>query len=816
MKSRFLAIFLTIFLSSNLFGNFSNTYGYEDVLKDFTAQNTDKYLKDNLSILDKATLLQKQIISSADVLVSQNTKDNISCNIVSTNFTATIYDIDPKSGLVTCMAAKKGGLYAPVGIFEVAYPKMKEAFQKDLATAKTVNQTAINNAENQFSSLYTAKTAIFNSMNQQQNNSYLSVTDLLLSTILTDTAIVDIEATNLTNKLQLKNGFTSTIYNADGVSDASNQFIIADMESILNNFKTISDLSMEYLLALFLLFAVFGVGTALSKKIVALKEKRAANFSLMPYGVGISAGVILFFPTTEDLNSLNQNSTITNQYELYQTRFMNLSRQGYYIASSWAGDLTKGIIDNELDMMIDKSGVGTGDIIINSFANKEQMNLISQYTTALYSTCKSIYDESKMTSPKKDINYYSNDQNVVYPTSENWAYATSLYKGGAITDYYNATSSGGLVKSGGSGENYPAMSVSSCGKLYYANQNNINIMNDYKQVYNDAIASSSTNNGDKIEAIKTIITFQYGLYRDWGLLSIVGLPIMKMQSESIGGLYSNPNNKQIDQLNDKISDGVVGGLVHSLASSIPYMMIPGISNIYTHINKSYTDIISGFDKSLWGKAASFFGGGVATSVIGNSLAFMSSYSIAKTILILLPIVGLLVIGILRFIVIYIKILAFHFGSLFILPIIFLMNNIEAMKSFFMKILTTMLEIPLFVLAVWLAMTANNLIHSVGDIFSKRILVGMINNNESMHKAKDFSFDDLLNLNFAILDTMKIYFIDGLMTIAISIFSVVIIYKIIVNLHTAIFELIETKSTSTLDNSIESIKQEISSSVGNRI
>jgi hypothetical protein len=808
MKTKFITLFITLFLTSNLFGYFSKTYGYEDVLADFTAQNTNKYLKDNLSILDSATLLQKEIISNVDVLVSQNTKENISCNIVSSNFTATIYDIDPKSGSVTCMVAKKGELYAPMGIFYVSYPKMKEAFQKDLLKAKTVNQTAIQNAENQFSSLYAAKKTIFDSMNQQQNSSYLSVPDLLLSTILTDTDIVDVEATNLTNKLQLKNGFTSTIYNADGVSDASNQFIIADMESIFSNFTTISDLSINYLLALVLLFFVFGLVNAGSKKLVSIKEQKAANYSLMPYGFGMFAGLILFFPTTEDLN-LN-STTLTNQYELHQNRFMHLSREGYYMASSWASDLTKGIIDNELDMMIDKSGVGTGDVIINSFASRQQMKLVSEYTTALYNNCKSIYEESKMTSEKKDQNFYSNDMNTVFPSSENWAYATSLIRSTAPTDYYNSIDSGGLVKQGGSSETYPAMSMSSCGKLHYQNLNNINLYNDYSKVYTDAIASSSTNNSDKIEAIKTIITFQYSLYRDWGFLSIIGLPIMKMQTEAIGGLYSNPNNKQIDELNDKISDGVVGGIIHNLASSVPYMMIPGISNIYTHVNKTYSDIIAGFDKSLWGKASSFFGGGVATAVIGNGLAFMSSYSIAKTILILLPIVGLLVIGILRFIVIYIKILAFHFAALFIMPVIFAMNNIEAMKGFFMKILTTMLEIPLFVLAVWLAMSANNLIHSVGDIFSKRILVGMIENNATMHTAKDFSFDDLLNLNFAILDTMKIYFIDGLLTIAISLFSVVIIYKIIVNLHTAVFELLETKGTATLDNTIDSMKNEITS------
>lgn len=139
-----------------------------------------------------------------------------------------------------------------------------------------------------------------------------------------------------------------------------------------------------------------------------------------------------------------------------------------------------------------------------------------------------------------------------------------------------------------------------------------------------------------------------------------------------------------------------------------------------------------------------------------------------------------------------------------------------MKSFFVKILSTMLELPLFVLAVYLAMVANNLIHSIGDVFSKRIIIGMIENNESMHTAKSFELNDLFTMNFAVLDTMKIYFLDGLTSIAISLFSVVIIYKIIVNLHTAVFELVEVKATATLDNTIDSMKSEISRNVGNMI
>ncbi len=486
--------------------------------------------------------------------------------------------------------------------------------------------------------------------------------------------------------------------------------------------------------------------------------------------------------------------------------------------SEWSKDITKVIIDNEFNMMIDKTGVGTSEQIVRSYAAKEQYKKLKDYTKDLNTSCLNSYAINKMTSDSKDENFYSNDENTVFPSSENYAYATSLYKSKTVSQYYNFISAGGLVRSSVSSGNYPQFSLSSCGKIYYKANKNIELYDDLNKTYESAIATAG-NDSRKIEAMKTIMSFQYGLYRDWGFLSILGLPIMKMQSEAIGGLYANPNNKIIDELNEKINGGgVASETIHSLASSIPFMIIPGISNIYTHISKIYTDIINGFDKSGWGRLKNILGGGVVTAAISNVAASYSSYTIAKTILTMLPIVGLLIIGLLRFIVIYIKILSFHFASLFIMPVIFAMNNIEAMKSFFMKILTTMLELPIFVLAVWLAMIANSLTHSIGDVLGKRIIIGMIDNSESMHNIKawwDFSMSDLFSINYQIVDTMKIYFIDGLITITISLFSVYIIYKIIVNLHIMIFELIETKGTPTLDNTIDSMKNEMSS-YGSRI
>jgi len=145
---------------------------------------------------------------------------------------------------------------------------------------------------------------------------------------------------------------------------------------------------------------------------------------------------------------------------------------------------------------------------------------------------------------------------------------------------------------------------------------------------------------------------------------------------------------------------------------------------------------------------------------------------------------------------------------------FIKNNLKMISSFSVKIIALMLEIPLFVLSVWLAITANSLINSVGDIFSKKIMLGMIKNNESQAN-NEFSFEKIFELNFELINYIKIYFFDGLMEVSLALFSIFITYKIIVTMRTSIFEFFELKGTQALDNTIENMQQQ-NTSWGNRI
>ena len=170
--------------------------------------------------------------------------------------------------------------------------------------------------------------------------------------------------------------------------------------------------------------------------------------------------------------------------------------------------------------------------------------------------------------------------------------------------------------------------------------------------------------------------------------------------------------------------------------------------------------------------------------------------IADNLLQLTPILGLIVIGLLRYVIILIKIFVFHFISLFLMPLMFVQQNLEAFFKFTMKIFITMVEIPIFVLSVWLALSANSLLHTIGDIFGKKMIIFMLENNNNLTKNDLYDFGAL-----------KIYLFDGFLEIIIAVFSTVIIYKIIISLHETVSEILEVQGTNRFDSAIESMKSD---------
>ncbi|OHD99638.1 MAG: hypothetical protein A2W82_05400 [Sulfurimonas sp. RIFCSPLOWO2_12_36_12] len=813
---RKLLLLLFLFTSTALLANFQRTYDKEIIKADFEAQKgLEKYTNDHLAEISKAELAARGIVAENKSLTSDATDPDCSSFLTNNKFTATIYSLDASSGRVECMFSAANDLYNPIGIFKVYYPKIAAANKKDFAAAQTKNQKAISASNNQFKALTDEKKSISSKI----DTTYLSIPQLLLAGILTDGDVIDPAATKTTGRLQLQNGYSGKIYDGGETTD-NGEIIKSDVATIFAVYAGISYKTMEYLMILIVFFALFGLGGYAFHVSSDKMEKKNTSDKKTPYVIGMFAGILLFFPVNDHDSIQDTSGKEIGEYSIMKTRYQEFEKAGYYLFTNWANDLAKVVIDAEMDGLIDKAGMGNSQAIIDSYAGMVQYGKLREYSNTLNGQCFETYNGVELKNVENRT-IYSGAENALFPASENWAYASSW---GALggKDYYNATP-GGLVLPTGysqttmahSGGNpngfYPRYAISFCGKNVLSHKHYVQKEKDYTTTYNASIATGG-NDDKKIAILKTLTKFQYELYRDYGFLSILGLPVTKMQTEYLGGLYDAENN-WIKKANEEIGGNWVGEQIHSFLSSLPYMLLPGVGTIYkvTSENAGKIGAAVGAVTTSGGGVTAFFGGAVG-AVVGtmgkSAIGFSIATIFAKTILVLAPILAVLVIGIGRFAIILIKIFGIHFVSLLMMPAMFVSKNMKYFTMFTMRVFATMLELPIFVLAIWLAIAANSFIQSVGGAFSKKIIIGMLENNTVNSAATEISLEDFTTMNFEYMNTFKIFVLDGVMEISIAILSVMIIWKLIVTLHSSIFDMIELKGLQQLDDIGNSLGNEM--------
>ena len=818
-KLTLLLLFLT---SLNLFA-FTQT-NFDIALRDFENNNMAKYRDDELILMSSEALLKNGIISNGNDLIRDVTttpdsgisigaiRQSLKCSFVTDKYTATVYNINPKEGIVTCMVAIKGDIYNPIGLFNVFYPTMKKAYALDLEKAEKENIAVLNGLDAQFKPLSDRIKAISNSINVNNHQDFLTVPELLTAAVLTDTDVVDFEKTEATGTFQLKDNFTSIYQDVNSGEYIDNQkYILADAETFSKVYTGLGDISMSYYILIILLFGVSGVSRKALGNVFAKMEKRQKPDGLIPYSLMAIIGVLLFIPTTY---TQTQGNT---QYEVYKTKYQEFEKDGYALFNDWADDAAKVIIDSEVSALLKKSGVGTRDQGISTIAGYEQYKKLKTFNQDLWSICiNDIYNYSGLLD-SNNKHHYSQDPNQPFPLNEKWAYIMSKIKNNASVIYYSPAPKG-EVKSTSSYSTstnneykdiYPDFSLSSCGKNYYDYSHNNRLFEDYSKQRDILI---NQDNSGKLVAIESLLTNQYELYRDFGFLSVLGLPVLKLQTEYIGGLYKTQRSEVLDKLNKQIAqtgdgDGGDDEFLHSFFSSIPYLFVPGAGTVFQVITENSGKIGAalggGSGAAAGGGILSLFSGALGTivgatvgTVAGGVLGLWFAQNIADNLLQLTPILGLIVIGLLRYVIILIKIFVFHFISLFLMPLMFVQQNLEAFFKFTMKIFITMVEIPIFVLSVWLALSANSLLHTIGDIFGKKMIIFMLENNNNLTKNDLYDFGAL-----------KIYLFDGFLEIIIAVFSTVIIYKIIISLHETVSDILEVQGTNRFDSAIESMKSD---------
>jgi len=370
---------------------------------------------------------------------------------------------------------------------------------------------------------------------------------------------------------------------------------------------------MTFFVILLSFFAVYGL---IFKTGEMIDDKgRNVGTKNIKWGIGLAAGVLLFIPTTEyDFASSNianansDNGKVLAGYDVMQTNWQSFERDGYSIFSDWANKLAKVTIDSEMQAIINKTGIGTADQITQAYAGKVMYQKLYSYSSNIQSYCNNNYDTTEMYMTSDNKKYkYSNNSQTPFPTDENYGYAMALHNGAAgyyyktlpkegaystnVINYYNSAISSTDETYDIVGRYfYPRMSLSMCGKNFFQNRYFQKRYVDYKNQLKKLEATGTTDNL-KLNLIGKLITFQYGLYNDWGYMSVLGLPAVELFTDLVGGLYDNPSDKVLTSLDNQIEENDESkSVMHKIMSSIPYLMLPGSSEVYTVAKNSLGSI----------------------------------------------------------------------------------------------------------------------------------------------------------------------------------------------------------------------------------
>lgn len=827
MKS-LLKFITTIFLfTSSLFANYQSVYIPDQLRQDISEGKVAKYQRETIPTVNLAELKQKGVVGQNETLTKSITGTPTFAAILNADvckvenpqaYTSTIYEMDLPGGVITCMYGAKGNLYNPMGLFKVFIPEIKAYYSINRDAAKTEKAAEVAAAEAQFAPLIQAKQTIMNQQQQQPGAKFLTIPELLYAAILTDEEIVDIQAANTTGKFQLMPGYTSKFSESNEVVDNS-EYLLTDSVSIFKVYAGLANVSMNFLLIIATGFAGYGAIRFFGQRGVNKLEDKKTNEATSPFLIGIFAGLILFVPQSVETDPSGEYSVLHNHYQDFE-------KFGYYTFNDWANEAAKVIIDAELDSVIAKTGLGTKEQIVDSTAQATQSQKLKEFYTANYNSCVNTVYKNDYLSHDDGKTVFGESDKSIFPNTEHWAYVSFAAK--SLAEGYYDLGSQGVLRDGAAGVGeYPKIAFSACGKADRLSNFYTERTTQLNQTYN-SLATANSSVTPKIAGMEKVIEFQYKLYKDWGYLSILALPISKMQADKIAGTNRSASSELLQKMNQNIKGE--DQVIYSILSSIPYMYVPGAGTVFDVVNQNSIAVgaASGavigsqvkeadgwFSKAFYTAVGAIDGAAIGALGGGGLIALGWSYMSAKVTLMLLPILGLVIIGVLRFIIIIIKSLSYHFLSLFILPIIFLQKNLEAMGKFTAKVLATMLELPIFVLAVYLATIAHSLIQTIGTIFSKSILSEMVSSEIVLDPLGFGGMTVAGESAQAWTSKMIIFIFDGLFEVAIGIFSIIIIYKIIISLHSELFQTIDLSASSAIDNAVDSMRTE-SSSWGTRI
>lgn len=566
-------------------------------------------------------------------------------------------------------------------------------------------------------------------------------------------------------------------------SQASSNIINYRLISMLEFFPKWSQLNSDLFTILASIIGLIMIGGyALSRTAQQMDEHtQDRNSSTLIFGGVLLASCIIFLPT-----SINQTVTIDGEkFKLTENNFNRIETSGFYTAIDFANNIARGVIDSEISSIIKRVGGIQTDNLISVFAQNQLYLKELAINGHWLKQCGSTYNIDF-------LKHYNNNKNYYFPPSEQWIYANYVFNG-RIPNYYTPYADGGALRFDNQGS-YPTLSMSFCNKVekkyaYLAARYNSNL----------ALISKASAGVDpiKLEMIENLIRSQYGMFQEWGFFSILSTPLITYKSQQMGKLFDPEEKDTASKLLDEERDSIAKKILYHS----PMLLIPGANSLYQTIKDNAAAIIgslgAAYGSSLPGAGTA--GGALAGAAAGwlgsSTIAFTGTIYIVEEILKLVPIISIVMFGLLILMKIIIKILTYHLIAPFVIVVSFSKRNTQILTNFFSRVISIMLEIPIFVLSVWAAMSAHDLLISIGTPLSSTLMkiMGEITTD---HAGSDF----------ALLSHSLDFIAQGFIMVLLHLFSFVIVYKILSTYHTQIFEAVEVKSASAFDDVVEKMTQ----------
>jgi hypothetical protein len=556
----------------------------------------------------------------------------------------------------------------------------------------------------------------------------------------------------------------------------SSDLLVNKLIGILDFYPRFNTLNQDFFLLLLAVIGLVGVVLFGSSRIIEFindeNQQKKSHISFWASTIVIST--IAFLPVTKETINIEGK-----ELSLTQNNFNKFEKSAYYLGIDFSNGISKILIDSEINSMLRKTGSVSTESLINTLARNEVLNLEKDIYSDFLVACSAVYDHELLKN-------YSDNKDYYYPISEQWTFASYTAKG-RVPRYYMPVSEGGLLNFDNDGK-YPQSSISFCRSA------DVRMFEKLKPLVKsgeDLILSAASGlDQTKISNLNSIIKAQYGMYEEWGFMSILTLPGIKYRSEAIGTLFEP---EKVDTATKLLDEERGEDILKDIAYSSTLFLIPGVGSLYTMIKDNGAKIGAAIGTSI----------GLQGTVIGGILGFLGSNGIAfvlvKNFIVglieYLPSITVTVIGLLVILKIILKAFAYHLMAPFVLVIAFSKRNSETVINFISRVLSIVFEIVLFPLSIYAAMSSIDILKAVGTPLSSTPLKIM---SDITHEQSGENWNILEHS----LDLMA----QGLVFLLLNIFATVIAYKILTTFHKMIFEAFEIKTASAFDDAVDAMSQ----------